>query len=173
MKKYIDCDGVILDTENGLFDEYGLLLIDNPNLSMSEYLQNLDWESWIEQARVLNDAINILKNYDPRDTEILTRVSSLNEAIVKIKYFRSKGVKNNIIIVPEDIDKSQVVFPFENILVDDNPYNLRDWEKNFGIPYYFGNEPSRFEKVNSLDEILNPKKLSKKLEARNDKKVNI
>ena len=25
MKKYIDCDGVILDTETGLFDEYDIL----------------------------------------------------------------------------------------------------------------------------------------------------
>ena len=163
MKKYIDCDGVILDTENGLFDEYSVLLLDNPKLTVDEYLENLDWEYWIEQASVLGDAINILKNYDPSDTEILTRVSSMNEAIVKINYFRRKGVKNNIIIVPVGIKKSKIALPFNNILVDDSAYNLRDWKNNFGIPYYFGDMPSEFERIESLDDILNPKKLSKRI----------
>ena len=171
MKKYIDCDGVILDTENGLFDEYSILIKDNPNLKVREYLKNKDWEYWIEQAEVLRDAINILKNYDPTDTDILTRVSSLNEARVKINYFRSRGVKNNIIIVPDDIDKSQVVLPFENILVDDNDSNLYDWKRNFGIPYYFGDEHSEFDKIESLDEILNPKKFEKRMEIMRNRKI--
>ena len=93
MKKYIDCDGVILDTETGLFDKYDMLKKDNPELKRRVYLQNLDWEYWIEQAAVLNDAINILKNYNPKDTSILTKVHSLNEAVAKIKYFRCKKSK--------------------------------------------------------------------------------
>ena len=56
MKKYIDCDGVILDTETGLFDEYDILKRDNPELKRRVYLQNLDWKYWIEQASILNDA---------------------------------------------------------------------------------------------------------------------
>ena len=42
MEKYIDCDGVILDTETGLFSEYDILKIDNPELKRRVYLQNLD-----------------------------------------------------------------------------------------------------------------------------------
>ena len=51
MKKYIDCDGVILDTETGLFDEYDILKKDNPELKRRVYLQNLDWKYWIEQEQ--------------------------------------------------------------------------------------------------------------------------
>ena len=54
MKKYIDCDGVILDTETGLFDEYDILKRGNPELKRRVYLQNLDWKYWIEQAAILN-----------------------------------------------------------------------------------------------------------------------
>lgn len=163
MKKYIDCDGVILDTERGLFDEYNILKKDNPNLKKRVYLQNMDWEYWIAQASVLNDALNILKNYDPNDTEILTKVHSLKEAVAKISYFRDNGIRNNIIIVPDNIKKSQIVTPFQNILVDDSNTNLKDWKENFGIPFYFGSEEKEFERIESLDEILNQKKLELKL----------
>ena len=163
MKKYIDCDGVILDTERGLFDEYNILKKDNPNLKKRVYLQNMDWEYWIAQASVLNDALNILKNYNPNDTEILTKVHSLKEAVAKISYFRDNGIRNNIIIVPDNIKKSQIVTPFQNILVDDSNTNLKDWEENFGIPFYFGSEEKEFKRIESLDEILNQKKLELKL----------
>ena len=145
MKKYIDCDGVILDTETGLFDEYDILKRDNPELKRRVYLQNLDWKYWIEQATILNDAVNILKNYDYRDTDILTKVHSLNEARAKINFFREMKIKNNIIIVPDEVKKSQIVDSFGNILVDDSNNNLVDWKENFGIPYYFGSKKS--EKV--------------------------
>lgn len=166
MKKYIDCDGVILDTETGLFDEYKMLKEENPELKKSIYLQNLDWDYWIEKAAVLNDAFDILKNYDPSDTSVLTRVHSLNEARAKINLFRKNKVKNDIIIVPNGVEKSQIVDPFGNILVDDSNSNLVDWESYFGIPYYFGSEESEFEKIESLDDILNPKKLEYKLQTR-------
>ena len=88
MIKYIDCDGVILDTETGLFDEYHELKKINPELKKRQYLHDLDWEYWIWQASVLNDAVEILKSYDPKNVEILTRVHSLQEARAKINYFR-------------------------------------------------------------------------------------
>ena len=69
MKKYIDCDGVILDTETGLFDEYYEKKKVNPDLKKILYLQQLDWVSWLAQAQILNDAIEILKSYDSSDTE--------------------------------------------------------------------------------------------------------
>ena len=166
MKKYIDCDGVILDTETGLFDEYDILKRDNPELKRRVYLQNLDWKYWIEQATILNDAVNILKNYDYRDTDILTKVHSLNEARAKINFFREMKIKNNIIIVSDEVKKSQIVDSFGNILVDDSNNNLVDWKENFGIPYYFGSKKSEFDKIESLDDILNPKKLELRLRRR-------
>ena len=62
MIKYIDCDGVILDTETGLFNEYYELLKTNPTLKVSTYLELKDWNYWLRQASILNDAIYLLNN---------------------------------------------------------------------------------------------------------------
>lgn len=77
MKKYIDCDGVILNTEEGLFDNYYELKKSNPELTKKQYLQELDWFYWISQASILNDAVEIIRNYNPMDVAILTKVFSL------------------------------------------------------------------------------------------------
>lgn len=160
MIKYIDCDGVILDTETGLFDEYHKLKEKTPELRKSIYLQEMDWEHWIQQAPVINEAIRILDNYCSSDVNIITKVHSLREAAVKIKYFRKHKVKNNIIIVPSDISKTQIVQSAGNVLVDDSEKNLIDWENNDGISICFGKNINRFQTVNSLDDVLNPNKLS-------------
>lgn len=163
MKKYIDCDGVILDTESGLFDEYNKLKQINSELKKRRYLQEMDWNYWLEQAKILNDAIDILKSYNPSDTDILTKVHSLKEAVAKIEYFRRHKVKNNIIIVPDEIQKSQIVDARGSILVDDSNRNLIDWEINNGIAFSFGERESQFIKISSLDDVLNPEKVKRLL----------
>lgn len=158
MVKYIDCDGVILDTETGLFDEYYELKKDNPELKKRQYLHDMDWEYWIWQAGVLGDAINILKNYDPRNVDILTKVHSLQEAMAKLNFFRSNGVRNNVIIVPDGCSKSSVVDAFNNVLVEDSNSNLDDWNMHHGIPIYFGQGESVYTSISSLDTVLSEEK---------------
>ena len=158
MVKYIDCDGVILDTESGLFDEYHELKKLNPELKKRQYLHDKDWEYWIWQAGVIGDAINILKNYDPNGVEILTRVHSLQEARAKLNFFRNNGVRNNVIIVPDGYNKSGVVDAFNNVLVEDSNSNLDDWDSQHGIPIYFGTGESIYPKVTSLDTVLSDEK---------------
>ena len=158
MIKYIDCDGVILDTETGLFDEYYELKKDNPNLKKRQYLHDMDWEHWIWQAGVLNDAVYLLKNYDPRFVEILTRVHSLDEARAKLNYFRDNGVRNNVVIVPDGVAKSRIVDAFGNVLVEDSNSNLDDWDSQHGIPIYYGTGDSIYPSVTSLDTVLDDEK---------------
>lgn len=158
MVKYIDCDGVILDTETGLFDEYYELKKVNPDLKKRQYLHDMDWEYWIWQAGVLGDAINILKNYDPRNVDILTKVHSLQEARAKLNFFRSNGVRNNVIIVPDGCSKSSVVDAFNNVLVEDSNSNLDDWNMHHGIPIYFGQGESVYTSISSLDTVLSEEK---------------
>lgn len=158
MVKYIDCDGVILDTETGLFDEYYELKKVNPDLKKRQYLHDMDWEYWIWQAGVLGDAINILKNYDPRNVDILTKVHSLQEAMAKLNFFRSNGVRNNVIIVPDGCSKSSVVDAFNNVLVEDSNSNLDDWNMHHGIPIYFGQGESVYTSISSLDTVLSEEK---------------
>ena len=158
MIKYIDCDGVILDTETGLFDEYHELKKENPNLKKRQYLHDMDWEHWIWQAGVLNDAVYLLKNYDPRFVEILTRVHSLDEARAKLNYFRDNGVRNNVVIVPDGVAKSRIVDAFGNVLVEDSNSNLDDWDSQHGIPIYYGTGDSIYPTVISLDTVLDDEK---------------
>lgn len=158
MIKYIDCDGVILDTETGLFDEYHEMKKDNPSLKKRQYLHDMDWEYWIWQAGVLNDAVEILKNFDPKNVDILTRVHSLNEARAKINYFRNNGVRNNVIIVPDGMVKSSVVDPFQNVLVEDSNSNLEDWDSHLGIPIFYGDKESIYPTVTSLETVLDDEK---------------
>lgn len=135
--KYIDCDGVILDTEHGLFDEYNRLKNTGTNIKRLTYLQQLDWQEWIRQAKIINDAIAIIKEHNPDDSEILTKVHSLSEGLAKIEYFRELGIKNNIVLVPNNLNKSSVVKAEGKLLVDDSITNLDDWFAHNGIPLFF------------------------------------
>ena len=158
MIKYIDCDGVILDTETGLFDEYHELKKINPGLKKRQYLHDMDWENWIWQAGVLNDAVYLLKNYDPRFVEILTRVHSLDEARAKLNYFRENGVRNNVVIVPDGVPKSKIVDAFGNVLVEDSNSNLDDWDSQHGIAIHYGLGESVYPTVTSLETVLDDEK---------------
>lgn len=158
MIKYIDCDGVILDTETGLFDTYHELKKKYPELKKRQYLHDLDWEYWINHAEVINDAILLLREFDPKDTEILTRVHSLQEARAKINFFRKNGVENNVIIVPDGMPKSSIVDAYGNVLVEDSNSNLADWDNHRGIPIYFGSKESSYPTVTSLETVLDDEK---------------
>ena len=138
--RYIDFDGVIVDTEGLLFEEWRK----NPDRhSYTEkrkikYIQKADWKHIVEDSPVLNDAIYILKNIDPNTSAILTKVHSLdNEAHAKIIFLRDKGVKQEVIVVPYTLKKTQVVHPEGNILVDDSVRNLREWASEGGYPMFY------------------------------------
>lgn len=154
--KYIDCDGVILDTELGLFDEYNRLKNMGVDIKRLTYLQQLNWQEWIRQAKIINDAITIIKEHNPDDTEILTKVHSLSEGLAKIEYFRELGIKNNIVLVPNNLSKSSVVQAKGNLPVDDSIKNLDDWSVHNGISLFFnavGENKSIFkEQVTTNDQ---------------------
>jgi len=168
MKKYIDCDGVILDTETGLFDRYYKLKESNPDLKKLQYLQEMDWKSWLSQARILGDSIEILKHYSPRDVHILTKVHSLQEATAKIEFFRNLSIKNDIIVVPNGISKSSVVDAKGNILIDDSNKNLEDWKRSGGIPLYYGNKESIFFRATTIEDAINEQRIGSVINRNSD-----
>ena len=139
MKRYVDCDGVIFDSEILLFDdEYRNLKIQE-EFSKIKYIQTKDWYEILKKSEVINDAINILKEL--RDVAILTKVHSMeNEGVAKIKFLRELGIRNEIILSPFTVKKTDVVDPFGNILVDDTVHNLDDWKALGGIPIFFNKD---------------------------------
>lgn len=153
--RYIDIDGVVIDTEAGLFDEYNRRKSMGENIKRLVYLQNLNWQEWIRQANIINDSINIIKEHDPSSMTFLTRIHSLNEGTAKIEYFREQGIKNSIILVPHTLSKSSVVEAKQSLLVDDSIKNLDDWSTHDGIPLFFnaeGTNQSTFKEQTIINE---------------------
>jgi len=164
VKEYIDFDNVILATEQSLFKEYYELKKQGIILDKMKYVQEYDWYDLLYRCEEIGEAFKVLKYM--KDACILTRVYSLeNEGVSKIKFLRDKGVKNEIILAPYLLKKSDVVNAYGNILIDDNLDNLDDWYEKGGIPIFFnkddldfdskGNENKKYLKIKTLKEFKN------------------
>lgn len=162
---YIDFDGVILNTEILLFEEWKKI----PNRhSLSEaekikYIQNSDWDYIVNNSEVINDSIYYLKEMDPSMTAILTKIHSEKEGAAKLRWAEINGILQKVILVPYNLKKTDVVNASGNILVDDCLKNLYEWEDNHGTPILFDidddnidswHEPNikGYEKVKSLSK---------------------
>lgn len=136
--RYIDFDGVILDTEGLLFEEWRK----NPNrfnlpeIEKIKYVQSQDWNHIVFDSPTIDDSIYILKQLDPNENAILTKVHSMgNEAQAKYKWRRVNGIIIPMIIVPYQYKKTDIVVAKDNELYDDGLFNLDEWKEAGGIPY--------------------------------------
>lgn len=166
MKKYIDFDDVIVNTQELLFVEYRKLKEQGVNIDKIKYMQEYNWYDLLYRCEVIGDAIETLKNM--KEAIILTKIHSMdNEGVAKIKYLREQGVKNDIILSPYLVKKTDMVDPVGNILVDDNISNLNHWAKAGGFPIFFNNRDldfdnwgrynDRYIKIRTLEELRNIK----------------
>ena len=165
---YIDFDGVILDTEKLLFEQWRK----NPNrhlLSIGEkikYIQQANWNYILNNSPIINDSIYYLKCMDPKDSFVLTKIhSENNEGYEKISWLRKMGVKQGIYLVPHRIKKSDIVDANGNTLIDDSLKNLKEWQNAGGNPIFFDIDDDNYdtfnifnteeyEKVHSLSRFL-------------------
>ena len=168
--RYIDLDGVILDTERLLFHE--ILYNKDKKFLNEEFIMklviNINWAYILKNAKEINDSIKILKQLDSNESAILTRVHSDQEAEAKINYFKDLGIKQQVIPVFYPYKKNDIVNAKGNILVDDCLKNLRKWAMDGGYPMFFdlkgdGIDPwgeynvKGFQKVLRIDEKINCK----------------
>ncbi len=166
--RYVDFDGVILDTEELLFGSLRKLpnYDDLKEEDIVKYLQDINWRNILNSSSVINDSLYILKNSSIDDFIILTKIHSVdNEGIEKVRYLRENGIKQNIILVPYKAKKSDVVNAKGNILIDDCLKNLSEWQQDNGYPMFFDkndtnidswNVPNTFgyQRVKKIDEEL-------------------
>lgn len=135
-KKYIDFDGVIKDTYYSIFGDYQKKIAAGEYIDDTEHVIKKDWIYVLDNSPIINDAINIINDLD--NVSICTRIFSLeNEGVAKIKHLRELGIKCDIILVPYQLKKTDVVNAKGNILVDDAIFNLEEWEAAKGIPIFF------------------------------------
>lgn len=146
--RYIDFDGVILDTEDLLFEEWRK----NPNrhllppMAKIQYIHDADWKYILENSPEINDSFYILKNLNPNQNAILTKIHSMsNEGYSKIKFIRNKGIEIPIYLVPYPKKKTDIVEAYGNILVDDGLRNLDEWVEAGGYPMFFDKEETNID----------------------------
>ena len=165
---YIDFDGVILDTEDLIFEEWRK----NPNRhSLPEtekikYLKKVNWENVLKNSKPINNSINYLLAMNPNNTFILTKIHSLKEGTAKIKWIKKQNIKLKVILVPYYLKKADVVNPNENLLIDDCLKNLHEWECQNGKVIFFDKDDDNYdswhdqniheyERVNDLSKFIN------------------
>ena len=135
---YVDFDGVIKDTYMPLFEDYWEKQKNGEFIDDTEHVIKKDWIYVLDKSPVISDAINILNEID--NTIVCTRIHSLeNEGVAKIRDMRKLGLKRDIILVPYQLKKTDVVEAKDNILVDDAIFNLDDWCHAGGYPIFFDN----------------------------------
>ena len=165
---YIDFDGVILDTELLLFEEWRKNpdRFSLPESVKIEYMNNSNWKYIIENSEVISDSIYYLKHSDPTKTCILTKIHSMeNEGRAKLDWKKKNNIKQPMILVPYYCKKSEVVDPRGNILIDDCLRNLDDWIEQGGLGIFFDMDDDNYDswqqpnikqykKVNNLKSII-------------------
>ena len=156
-KLYLDCDGVILDTINKSYQmlkEEGITTEEE----VRKFYSNIDWEKLIEESgEIKNSITKIIELENNFDIEILTHVNSENESRVKIEYFKRMLPGINVITVPKNMKKADIVNPQGSILVDDYSPNLEYWKEKGGIPVKFSDSGKNYEYtvITDLLELLN------------------
>ena len=154
---YIDFDGVILDTMTPIFEDYEKQKITKE--TEKDFFINYPWNNIVNDTYIIGDAINdIYKILESNkfNLSILTHINSLNEGVLKINYLRKYFKDITIIPCPKEIPKTKMIETKDAILIDDYAGNLRDWEKEWGIPVRFslkGNGKG-FKTVKELKEII-------------------
>lgn len=153
---FIDFDGVIFDTEKRVVERKKL----RPDISWNVFFEELDWFELLEEAKVINNAIDYILEAQSKSKQIaiLTKIHTLIEMEAKVRALRSRNVEIPILFVPPHIKKSQIYLPNNGeILIDDSVKNLIDWEQKGGRGLYFSenlDSSNQFEVVKSLRRIL-------------------
>lgn len=137
---YIDFDQVVLATEDILFVEYNEKKKQGIYLDKQKYLEDFNWDWLVFNSEIIANSLEVLRTIP--EAKILTKVHSLKEASAKIKFLRIKELPNEIILVPGNHKKIDLVQAKDNILVDDAVHNLDAWSSAGGISYYFNKDNS-------------------------------
>lgn len=155
-RKFIDFNGVILDTESRMIE----LKRQHLELTWNEFANTLNWDFLLQTSPVIDDAIALLREVSQMGdakTTILTNVDLIVEEIAKVHFLRKEGILLPIQFVPPSIQKSEVYIPDKgDILVDDRPDNVMFWNQCGGKGYLFDPNdqfPELLPKIKSLKNL--------------------
>lgn len=164
-KIYIDFDGVILDTWEVILkkykERYHTSIIEENKIKF--LMLDIGWGYILENSEEISNSINKIHQISKKyGVSILSKINSNEEKEAKIKFLKKHGI-NNFYFVSYDCQKTQVVDPCKNILIDDDVKNLEEWEHAGGNSIFFnkdlknydsyGNENKNFIIINDLIKI--------------------
>lgn len=165
MNIYVDFDGVIVDTITHLLDSFEEQIKAGIVKDDMEYVLNIDWDDYLKKSPVIEGSFEYLR-INP-DAIVLTKVCSEHEAIAKTNFLRNNNLFNQLIAVPINCQKSDIVDAYNSILIDDTVHNLDSWFSKGGICYYFnfnGNSKDPWNDINTkYDMITNLEQLKQRV----------
>ena len=157
---YLDCDGVILDTIPAIdkaLQKVGYTYKGQSKNEpfMKDFLKNkFNWEKEIELIPILDDSVNKIKKLDKKNIfniKILTHVISDKEAKAKEKLFAELLPNIEVITVPKDTKKTEMVEVKNSILVDDFLPNVVDFNSEGGIGIKFAGKETSDDVIRITD----------------------
>ena len=157
---YLDCDGVILDTIPTIdkaLQKVGYTYKGQSKNEpfMKDFLKNkFNWEEEIELIPILDDSVNKIKKLDKKNIfniKILTHVISDKEAKAKEKLFAELLPNIEVITVPKEIKKTEMVEVKNGILVDDYLPNVVDFNSEGGIGIKFAGKETSDDVIRITD----------------------
>lgn len=157
---YLDCDGVILDTIPAIdkaLQKVGYTYKGQSKNEpfMKDFLKNkFNWEEEIELIPILDDSVNKIKKLDKENIfniKILTHVISDKEAKAKEKLFAELLPNIEVITVPKEIKKTEMVEVKNSILVDDFLPNVVDFNSEGGIGIKFAGKETSDDVIRITD----------------------
>ena len=163
---FIDCDGVILDSEQRMLrkkEERGFLN-HHDGKEFDDYFALADmldgeWEYIICGAKSINNSVEIIRELEmmKKNIAILTKIHSLKEMKIKVYDLReNRNIFSPIIFVPSGVQKHNIILPNEQLLIDDSEKNIIGWINNGGNGLLFDENLTKNNKtrVKSLEFLL-------------------
>ena len=173
---YIDFDGVILNTIEVVREMLRRDGCDADNWwEINRYFRRKDiWLEVFEKATIINDAINQIKKVMElgifSEVIILTKITNVfDEERLKRDLLNQVLPGVRVITLQNGLNKALVVKAKGNVLVDDEPYNCVDWEKEDGIAISFSQFVSNLEEnvINYISDVINTSAVKKLLKTGN------
>lgn len=163
---FIDCDGVILDSEQRMLkmkEQRGFLDHHNSK-EFTDYFKIADstygeWEYIISGASSLNNSVEIIRELEKmkKNIAILTKIHSLKEMQIKVHDLRTnRHITSPILFVPPNTNKHDIILPNGQLLIDDSIRNISGWIEHGGEGLIFDEsiKENSKTKVKSLDFLL-------------------
>lgn len=153
-KIYIDFDGVVLDTWEVICENYykKFKTLEISEKKLRKIMLDLGWDFILSNSKEINHSLRKIKKLSKKyEIYILTKINSMEEQNKKRDFLYKNGI-NRIIFVPYNFSKTKYANPFNNVLIDDDLKNLKEWEQKDGISIFFNKDLNNYDSYGNIND---------------------